>query len=284
MERDSSRFGPLAAVPDPDLQTVLRAWHDATTQSDETLTSLQAEVRRLTEELQEKNRGLSEYERAGCLGSVVAQLGDKLHGKLAPMALHVSLLRRRVLDDPTALDLLQKIDSGCAAMDAAINDVFHLTSERDPSLGNVNVRALVEEVHASVLPQLSAQGIATVLDVGEHVTVLADRAMLRRALVHLTLNALEAMPHGGELVVTSYSGPRGVELEIADSGAGLSAEARRRGFEPFFTTKGASAGLGLAVVQRVLALHGGDVVASNCPEGGAAFTLRFPQRAMRAAA
>jgi signal transduction histidine kinase len=107
--------------------------------------------------------------------------------------------------------------------------------------------------------------------------------MLRQAIYNLTVNALDAMPTGGELVVTSYSGPGAVELEIADSGTGLSDEARTRAFEPFFSTKNGS-GLGLSVVRRLLSALGGDVAATNCPEGGAAFTLRFPRRALEAAA
>ncbi len=108
--------------------------------------------------------------------------------------------------------------------------------------------------------------------------------MLRWAILKLALNALEAMPRGGRLVVTSFSGSAGLELEVADSGPGLNDEVRRRAFEPFFTTKTGAHGLGLAVVHRLAEAHGGDVVAMNCPEGGAAFTLRIPLRAARAAA
>ena len=89
---------------------------------------------------------------------------------------------------------------------------------------------------------------------------------------------------GGSLVITSYVGRWGLELEVADSGPGLSEESLARAFEPFYTTKPEAAGLGLSVVQRIAQAHGGDVVAVNCPEGGAAFTLRIPQRALEAAA
>ena len=92
------------------------------------------------------------------------------------------------------------------------------------------------------------------------------------------------MPDGGRLVFTSYNGPFGFELEVADSGHGLSEETRRRAFEPFYTTKSGGTGLGLAIVQRVAEVHGGDVTALNCPEGGAAFTLRLPQQHAREAA
>ena len=77
---------------------------------------------------------------------------------------------------------------------------------------------------------------------------------------------------------------RGFELEIADSGPGLRDDVRRRMFEPFFTTKSSGTGLGLAIVGRIAEVHGGQITACNCPEGGAAFTLQIPHRAMEAAA
>ena len=73
-------------------------------------------------------------------------------------------------------------------------------------------------------------------------------------------------------------------IEVADSGPGLGEEARRRAFEPFFTTKGSGTGLGLAIVYRTAEVHGGDVTAENCAQGGAAFTIRIPHRPMEAAA
>ena len=73
------------------------------------------------------------------------------------------------------------------------------------------------------------------------------------------------------------SGSDAVELEIADTGPGLSDEVSRRAFEPFFTTKSTGTGLGLAIVDRVAEVHGGEVLATNCPEGGAAFTIRIPR-------
>ena len=96
--------------------------------------------------------------------------------------------------------------------------------------------------------------------------------------MNLALNALDAMPDGGELVFTSFQGQDAVEIEVADSGPGLSDQAIARVFEPFFTTKNNGTGLGLAIVERVAAAHQGEVTAVNCPEGGAAFSIRIPQK------
>jgi signal transduction histidine kinase len=102
--------------------------------------------------------------------------------------------------------------------------------------------------------------------------------MLRRAVLNLALNALDAMSNGGELVITAFEGPRGFVLEIADSGQGLCQNHLGKVFEPFFTTKSNGTGLGLAIVHRIAEAHGGRVTASNCPEGGAAFTIELPYK------
>ena len=141
----------------------------------------------------------------------------------------------------------------------------------------------MHEVCESLAPQLAAQGIETYLEIPRGMAVSADRDMLRRALLNLVLNALDAMPDGGELVITACCGPHGFELEVADTGPGIEPSALNRIFEPFFTTKSEGTGLGLAIVLRIAEAHHGDVHAVNCPEGGAAFTLRIPRHATEAA-
>jgi signal transduction histidine kinase len=135
----------------------------------------------------------------------------------------------------------------------------------------------------SLAPQLAAQGIRTRLNVPADQTITADRDMLRRAVLNLLLNALDVMPDGGELAVSATAGPVDLSIEVADSGPGLSLEARQRAFEPFFTTKSNGTGLGLAIVERIATAHGGDIVASDGPLGGAAFTIRIPARRQEAA-
>ena len=81
-----------------------------------------------------------------------------------------------------------------------------------------------------------------------------------------------------------YHSANSFEVEIADSGPGLNEDAVGKAFEPFFTTKAGGTGLGLSIVGRIMEAHGGDIGANNCPEGGAAFTLRFPRLPMEAAA
>ena len=166
--------------------------------------------------------------------------------------------------------------------DSGIED---FTAEREPSMNTFSLRGVVHEVFDSLAPQLKAQDVQIELDVPPEMHVSADQDMLRRAVLNLTLNALDAMPDGGEIVATGVADAHGVELEIADSGPGMSSETMDHAFEPFYTTKGSGTGLGLAIVDRIVKAHGGNVRLDACPEGGLAVTLRVPQvQAMEAAA
>jgi len=267
-----------------DLETVLAAWHTATKRLEQTHEALRGEVRRLTDELARKNRELARKNRLADLGQIATHVAHEVRNNLVPVTLYLSLLRRRLAEDRGSLDVLDKIDSGFADVQRMVHDLLHFTVEHDPRIEPVRVRALVHEVLATLAPQLAAQSIETMTDVPDAAVVLMDREMLRRAVFNLALNAIDVMPHGGQIVVTSYLGRSGFELEIADSGPGLSDEARQRAFEPFFSTKKNGIGLGLAIVYRIAEVHGGDVVATNCPDGGAAFTIRVPQRVLEAAA
>lgn len=267
-----------------DLETVLTAWHSATVQLEQTHEALREEVRRLTDELEVKNRELARENRLADLGRMASHIAHEVRNNLVPVTLYLSLLRRRIADDRGSLDVLDKVEAGFTALDVTVHDLLHFTSDRDPHLQAFLLWKLIDEVRASLAPQLGAQTIDTILDVPDGQSVTADRDMLRRAVLNLTLNALDAMPEGGTLSITSAAGPRGVELEVADTGVGLPEDARCRVFEPFFTTKCGGTGLGLAIVQRIAEVHGGRVTATNCPEGGAAFTLCIPQNALEAAA
>ena len=269
---------PMSLDRRAELETILAAWHGATVRLEQTHEALRGEVQRLTAELEMKNRELARKNRLSDLGQMASHVAHEVRNNLVPVTLYLSLLRRRLSDDSGSLDVLEKIESGFTALDATVSDLLNFTSDRDPRLSWVNLRELVQDVCASLTPQFEAQGIATEMDVPGSQNLLADRVMLRRALLNLTLNALDAMPSGGALTYTAYQGASALELEVADSGPGLDEQTRRRAFEPFFTTKSGGTGLGLAIVQRIAEVHGGEVLAANCPDGGAAFTIRIPLR------
>ena len=284
MNEDQVLTAAMKLTRQADLETVLAAWQSATVRLERTHEALRGEVQRLTDELAVKNRELARKNRLADLGQMAAHVAHEVRNNLVPVTLYLSVLRRRLASDEEGLDVLDKVAAGFAALDAMVNDLLHFTSERDPQRCSFSLRKLVEELLGSLAPQLAAQSIRAEADVPEDQFVTADRDMLRRALLNLLLNALDAMPDGGSISIRAGRSPAGAVLEIADTGPGLSDAARRRAFEPFYTTKPGGTGLGLAIVYRIAEVHGGEVTAANRPDSGAVFTLRIPAAAQEAAA
>jgi signal transduction histidine kinase len=284
MSHDPRWTDNLTVDGNADLETVLAAWHSATLRLEQTHEALRGEVRRLTDELEVKNRELARKNRLADLGQMASHVAHEVRNNLVPVTLYLSLLRRRIADDPPSLMILDKIEASFAALDVTVNDLLHFTSDRDPQWQSFPLVRLIDDVLASVSPQLSAQAVRTVTHADDKLCVTADRDMLRRAVLNLILNAIDAMPDGGALTVSTRSGPQCVEVEVADTGRGMSEDALGRAFEPFYTTKAGGTGLGLAIVYRIAEVHGGRIAAQNRARGGAAFTLSLPHQTQRAAA
>jgi signal transduction histidine kinase len=276
MTQPAIAIDPATLDASADLQTILAAWHTATLRLEQTHNALRDEVQQLTAELEIKNRELARKNRLADLGQMASHVAHEVRNNLVPVTLYLSMLRRRLTSDAEGLDMLEKVNAGFRAMDVMVNDLLHFTSDRDPQLAQFPLRKLVTDIEASLAPQLAAQKICFEINVAPQHALRADREMVRRAVLNLVLNALDAMPDGGTLTVGSTAKDGGIDLYVADSGPGLPADVLPRVFEPFYTTKQTGTGLGLAIVSRIAEAHGGTATAANVPRGGAMFVLYIP--------
>jgi signal transduction histidine kinase len=109
------------------------------------------------------------------------------------------------------------------------------------------------------------------------VPAYADAGQLCTVLVNLFLNALDAMPRGGRLELDLDMSRAGqTALSVSDTGPGIAPEMEERLFTPFASSKPTGTGLGLSISRRIIEEHGGQIVSSNCPGGGARFTISLP--------
>jgi hypothetical protein len=135
------------------------------------------------------------------------------------------------------------------------------------------VRAWVTEWQALATAHGSTVQCAGLDDLG---VVAVHANTLRRALLNLVQNALEAMPQGGTLTLEGRRRRTTVELDVGDTGGGIPPEQRARLFEPLHTTKPGGTGLGLYIVQEVVAAHGGQVTVQSVVGQGSTFTITLP--------
>ncbi len=150
-----------------------------------------------------------------------------------------------------------------------------------------NISKLVEEASALALVGAKEEGVKSRFRFESHTeTVLVDKVQIQQVLLNLMRNAMEAM-HGCKrrelLVATKAVDGDMIEVSVADTGSGLSAEIGDRLFQPFVTTKPAGMGLGLSICKRIIEAHGGEMRAEPNPGGGTAFrfTLQSAPQAAR---
>jgi signal transduction histidine kinase len=147
-----------------------------------------------------------------------------------------------------------------------------------PQFETLELNELVRSVLRLLDAQLAASGaIHLEIDLDPRLPAIeADPEQIKRALQNLVLNAMDAMPGGGELRVRTRQYNSTVILEVSDTGQGLTEEECDRLFTPYYTTKQHGTGLGLAIVQSVVSDHGGTISVDSQPGRGATFRIELP--------
>jgi two-component system NtrC family sensor kinase len=127
--------------------------------------------------------------------------------------------------------------------------------------------------------EVALNNIRFVLDLGNRLPdVMADRNKLQQVFINVFLNAIQAMPDGGEIRITSYLDDGYLRVDISDTGEGMTPEVLERIFDPFFSTKdlGKGTGLGLSVAYGIMKDHNGFIAAKSAPGKGTTFSVKLP--------
>ena len=240
----------------------------------------------LLEELKLTQEQISQTERLSAIGQLASGIAHDVNNLLATILGSTQLLLERRGRDPDLVRFLKLIKQAASDGARAIERIREF-SRPGSSRHHVPVDLvqLLGEVREFTRPrwenEAQAAGIAYDIRIeAEPVPMISgDPAELREALINLLLNALEAMPRGGQVRLTAATEAKRVRVMIQDTGGGMSEEVRRRAFEPFFTTKGRrGSGLGLRVVWEIIQRHGGEITFATEEGKGTSFTLHFPIR------
>jgi signal transduction histidine kinase len=150
--------------------------------------------------------------------------------------------------------------------------------QRRPTQVNDVVRSVLRVFHAQLRDNDKEKNrIVVRTELAEALPeISADPDLLHRALQNLVLNAIDALPQGGELAIRTRDLGDRIELSVSDTGCGLTQEECERLFTPYYTTKQHGTGLGLAIVQSVVSDHGGKISVESTKERGTTFRIELP--------
>jgi len=240
---------------------------------------------RMTAELKDNRAQLVQAEKEAAWRSMARQVAHEIKNPLTPISLTLGLLKRsRDENSPDFDSILDRtidvIQRQVENMREVVRD-FTALAGVPHTLATVNVHAVLVdaiELHRAVAEH---QGVKLcVPEVSGSLAPLAqaDRSGLQRALVNLVANALDAMPTGGEMRSQVTISENEVQIELRDTGSGISSEAADHLFEPHFTTRTAGTGLGLAIARRVVEDSGGSISLENAATGpGAVARVILPR-------
>jgi signal transduction histidine kinase len=229
--------------------------------------------------IEERERRLIHSERLATVGRMAAQITHEIRNPLASLGLYVELLGDELpAEDEEARRLVASIGNEIDRLSEITETYLRFVRLPRPKLEREDLGAIATAVMEFARAELSKAGISLELSVAAGLPeVAADENQIRQALLNLVRNAKEAMPSGGKIrVEVTAGGPGQIRLSIADTGPGIAPEHLGKIFDPFFSTKEKGTGLGLALVQQILAEHGGRVEVASPPTGGTVFTIGMP--------
>jgi two-component system, NtrC family, nitrogen regulation sensor histidine kinase NtrY len=241
----------------------------------------------MTEQLVDQRERLVQAERVAAWREVARKLAHELKNPLFPLQTTVENLRRARQQNPEQFDEVFRESTGILLseienMKAIVARFSDFAKMPQPELGSVNLNEIVRTVVKLFEAQFGAVGrppITPELHLDENLPVIqADQTLLHRAIENLVLNAMDAMPAGGVIMLRTSHQNGSVKLEVSDTGTGLTPEESGRLFTPYYTTKQHGTGLGLAIVQSVVSDHGGRVSVESETGVGTSVQVELPAR------
>ena len=239
----------------------------------------------MTRQLVDQRDRLVQVERVAAWRELARRLAHELKNPLFPLRITIDNLRRARTLPPDEFDevfeeSMGTLATGLSNLNTVIGRFSDFARMPVPEVSDVSPNAIVQHTVKLFQAQLASPGQPAVtvrLELDDSAgSIRADGEQLARALQNLLLNAIDAMPQGGELTIRTQRSSGGVILEVADRGEGLTDEERRRLFTPYYTTKQHGTGLGLAIVQSVVADHGGKISVDSEPARGTTFHIELP--------
>jgi signal transduction histidine kinase len=239
----------------------------------------------MTGQLVSQRERLVQTERVAAWRELARRLAHELKNPLFPLQLTVeNLVRARALPaeefDEVFNESTQTLGMEIANLKIIIARFTDFSKMPKPELERMDANDALERVRA-LYDTADGNRVARIcFEVelsAEPILIDADPELLHRALSNLVLNAMDAMPDGGTLMLAANAQGDKVEIRVADTGEGMTPEECERLFTPYYTTKEHGSGLGLAIVQSVVADHGGTIAVESRPGSGATFVITLPK-------
>ena len=232
-------------------------------------------VEKRTRQLKDAHEQLLKAERLAAIGEMAAMVGHDLCNPLTGIAGATYYLKTKLSQkmDKTAKDMVELIEKDIEYSDKIISDLLEYSREIHLDLTKTTPKSIIK--HALSLVKVAKN--IQILDLTENKRkIKIDVQKMKRVLINIIKNAVEAMPKGGKLTITSKKTNGKLEIAFTDTGIGIRKEILEKIWTPLFTTKAKGIGLGLPVCKRIVEAHGGNISVESTVRKGTTFTVTIP--------
>jgi len=228
---------------------------------------------------------MQRIEQGIVLGEVAAGLAHEIKNPLAGVRGAIELISQESSVAPQDRALLLRAVEDVIRIESLMKDLLNFAKPPKPQYVDVDINSVLAMIVSFALkhPSFSLRNgtvIMVVKDFDEKIpNFLADPLQLRQIFLNLLLNAAEAMPEGGTLHLKTFyeEASKVIGVRVSDTGKGVEETSMGKIFQPFYTTKRKGTGLGLAIIKRLIEQHEGMIWVENNVDGGATFTISFPE-------
>lgn len=244
------------------------------------------------EDVSEKRSREARLRRAESLASLTtltAGVAHEIKNPLASISIHIQLAAKAMLgkeqvETKSISHYLGIVSEEVERLNRIVVDFLFAVRPIDLNLVEADLNDFVRDTMSFLKYELDQSGIGSELSLAEGLPrIMIDERFMKQAMLNLVKNAIEAMPSGGNLKVSTCRKGDEIDLSVEDTGIGMSAETLSKIFEPFFTTREAGSGLGLTTVFKIVKEHQGEIQVKSKVGEGTTFTviLPVPQRERR---
>ena len=230
----------------------------------------------LNKQLEASVEHLKRADRLSAVGELSAGLAHEIRNPIASIEGAIDVLERDAEDVEKREEFLGIIKKECRRVSRLLSDLLDFGRPREPQLRTVSVSEIIDSVVTLANPIAERQGVRLITSLSAESAVQVDPVQMQQVVLNLTLNAIQAMPGGGSVTLSSSAEESTVKVDVRDEGVGIPPEDFDKVFDPFYTTKERGIGLGLSVAHQIVKTHGGTIKLFRNPSAGMTFRIVLP--------
>jgi signal transduction histidine kinase/putative methionine-R-sulfoxide reductase with GAF domain len=242
---------------------------------------MEEKIQRTTADLKKAEIQLIRSDKLAALGQLAAGIAHEIRNPLTSINILIHSLTENLPSGSSQREDLKVIEEEINRINEIVDQFLRFAKPAPPLLERTDVRPIFEETLQLLRPQIERQKISVQKDfqpLPPNTLITIDKEQIKQVILNLLLNAIQAMPGGGQLKIKGQilSDDHWIQFLIQDSGVGIPSEDLEKLFDPFFSTREGGIGLGLSIAHRIIDQHNGKIEVESKPGKGTLFTLSLP--------